>query len=251
MRTPKNQDSENEGEKERETNNTEPYAEDTPLTWIFGNHPEVKMVAALIGEGNNFLNKADFERLAGVSRPDVYDHLGSLVKNGIASETEYVGQTNMQLYQLSDTDVAQLIHDIEALLLQYKYDNIDRSEEYAVEAKDDASINDSRDIDTPYGEDTPLTWIFGNHPEAKLIAAILSERGHAVNISDWSRLAGVSRGAVYNHYEEFIENGIVNQIETDGTGNSYKMAETEATQLLLRLEEALLTNWHEQTQTDL
>jgi predicted transcriptional regulator len=70
----------------------------------------------------------------------------------------------------------------------------------------------------PYAEDTPLLWIFGDSPQIRIIAALLSERGRDINITDISRLSGLSRSAVYDNIDTLLEFDVV--VNTRSVGNS-------------------------------
>lgn len=95
----------------------EPYAEDTPLTYLFGNHAKVKVLSALISEEGHDLNLSDIARLAGVARSTVYDHLDDLVGLGVVEHTRDVGRSSM--YRLDpDSDIAEFVRRLEGLTLK-------------------------------------------------------------------------------------------------------------------------------------
>lgn len=62
-----------------------------------------------------------------------------------------------------------------------------------------------------YAPNTPLPRLFGDNARVKIIAALLSEQEHDLNVSDIARLAGVARSTVYDHIGELVELGIVVQ----------------------------------------
>jgi len=68
----------------------EPYAEDTVLTQVFGNHAEPKILAALLSEPDQDLNVTQIAELAGVSRKTVYEHLDRFVELGLVEQTREV-----------------------------------------------------------------------------------------------------------------------------------------------------------------
>jgi len=220
------------------------YADDTPLTWVLGNHPEVKLVAAILSEHDRPLNKSDLARQAGVIRNNVYDHLSNLLDHRILEEMGQVGQTDIKLYQLSDTKTTELLIELEAMLLKYKYEHEDEPVTATRDPPVDSDI--TPDSEDPYAEGTPLTWVFGDHPEPKLLAAFLSEPEQQLNVSDWARIAGVSRGAVYNHRESFIEYGIIKHGHKSAGSQHYRLnLESPIVQLLFDLEDHLLRQWYE------
>jgi DNA-binding transcriptional ArsR family regulator len=62
-----------------------------------------------------------------------------------------------------------------------------------------------------FAPDTPLPRLFGDNARVKIIAALLSEREHDLNVSDMARLADVARSTVYDHIDELQRLGIVVQ----------------------------------------
>jgi DNA-binding transcriptional ArsR family regulator len=98
----------------------EAYAEDTPLTWVFGSHPKVKIITVLLS-GEHDMNITDMAQLAGMSRSAVYDHLDDLLVHGIIKETREIGSSSM--YSINkDSAIAQLIGQLEHELLDSYYE---------------------------------------------------------------------------------------------------------------------------------
>lgn len=56
-----------------------------------------------------------------------------------------------------------------------------------------------------YSNDTPLTHVFGDSARVKILAAMLSERDHDLNVTDIANMAGVVRSTVYDHLDELQE----------------------------------------------
>lgn len=94
-----------------------PYAEGTPLTNVLGDHPKVKIIAALLSETERDVNKSDIARLAGISRSAVYAHLDELIGREIVSKTRE--NSGNQMYQLnfSATEV-ELLAQLEDEILK-------------------------------------------------------------------------------------------------------------------------------------
>lgn len=96
---------------------TEAYAEDTPLTHLFGSGARVKILAALLGEKDNDLNTTDIARLAGVARSTVYQHLDDLVELGVVERTRSVGDSPM--YRIDpDSEIAESLDKLEGVTLR-------------------------------------------------------------------------------------------------------------------------------------
>ena len=95
----------------------EAYAEDTPLTHLFGTPARTKIIAALSSEKGRDLNTSDIARLAGVARSTVYDHLGDLEALGVVEQTRTIGDSPM--YEIDTTsELVEHIVAIEGLALE-------------------------------------------------------------------------------------------------------------------------------------
>lgn len=215
------------------------YAEDTPLTWVFGAHPEVKVLAGFLSEPDTLLDKTGIADLAGVSRPAVPSYLESMVDCGVIEVAARSGKRD--LYRLGETEAVGLLRELEGRLLSRAYETPGALPTGDVQPQPPAD----REIIEPYADDTPLTWIFGDHPEAKLVAALLSEPDHALSIQDWATVAGLSRGAVNNHRDQLIAHGIAEDAGSSGRKHLYQLADTEVTEQLATLEAQLLRDWYE------
>lgn len=108
------------------------------------------------------------------------------------------------------------------------------------------------DIENPYAENTPLTWIFGNHSKTRIIAALLSESDRDLNISDIARIAGISRSAVYDNLNELQEWGVIVETRQIGSSTMYKInPESEVVPLIAEIEDRLLDQCYETEETDI
>jgi predicted ArsR family transcriptional regulator len=74
-----------------------------------------------------------------------------------------------------------------------------------------------------YAEGTALTKLFGDSAKTKLLAALLSESDVDLNVTDLADLAGVHRTTVYDHIDDFVELGIVEQTRTVGGSPMYRI----------------------------
>jgi DNA-binding MarR family transcriptional regulator len=78
-----------------------------------------------------------------------------------------------------------------------------------------------------YGEEAPLTYLFGDSARVKIIGAFVSERGRDLNISDIARLAGVARSTVYDHLHTLERLGVIEHTRDieDGHSSLYQLNE--------------------------
>lgn len=215
------------------------YAEETPLTWIFGNHPEVKLLAAFLSEPDQCMDKKTAAELSNVSRPELPEYLDPMIDCGVVKRGPVVGK--VQTYKLGDIKAVSTLRKLEEKLVSELY----KTDREVPSTQDRDSLeNKSADFEQTYAEDTPLTWICGDHPEAKLIAGILSEPDAEISVSDWKNISGVSRGALNNHRKKLIEHGVVNDLGKHGRKHLYELADNQITGLLRSIESQLLRSWY-------
>lgn len=97
---------------QKEPDSADVFAEGTVLTGLFGNHPKVKIIVALLSESQHDLTVTQIADLAGVHRSTVYDHLDDLIALDVVEQTREV--SGSPLYQINrDDDVAKAIGQIE------------------------------------------------------------------------------------------------------------------------------------------
>lgn len=102
-----------------QTDDSEPFAEQTALTDLFGDHPKTKILAVLIAESRD-INITRLADQAGSSRSTIYDHIDDLRQLGVVEQTREVGGS--PLYQLNkDSPVAKKIAQLEWDLVE-EYD---------------------------------------------------------------------------------------------------------------------------------
>lgn len=102
-----------------------------------------------------------------------------------------------------------------------------------------------------YAEGTPLTQVFGDSPKTKIIAALLSEYNRDINISDISRLSGVSRSAIYDHIDQLVDIGIVKQTRKMGGSKLYQInTDSEIVQHIADIEAKLAAQCDPSSDTD-
>jgi DNA-binding transcriptional ArsR family regulator len=103
-----------------QTENGAPYAEQTALTDLFGDHPKTKILAVLTAESRD-INITRLAELAGSSRSTIYDHIEDLQELGVVEQTRKVGGS--PLYQINkDSDVAKKLAQLEWDLVE-EYDD--------------------------------------------------------------------------------------------------------------------------------
>lgn len=97
-----------------------------------------------------------------------------------------------------------------------------------------------------YAEDTPLTWVFGDHPEAKLVATFLSEPQSTLDVSDLRRLSGVDDdAAVERTLAQLERHDMIACDRSDGETVACTVNDNSPSiEQLRQTEQVLLSEWH-------
>lgn len=82
---------------------------------------------------------------------------------------------------------------------------------------------ESKNQDETYAQGTALTKLFGDAPKVKILASMLSESDHDLNITQIAELAGIHRTTVYDHLEDLVEIGVVEETRTVGGSQMYQI----------------------------
>ena len=92
-----------------------------------------------------------------------------------------------------------------------------------------------------FAEGTPLVELFGKPGRTKLISVFVDERENDLNISELARQAGVARSTVYNHLDDLVELGIVQETRETGPSTRYQLNnDDEIAELLYQLDGLVL-----------
>ncbi len=71
-----------------------------------------------------------------------------------------------------------------------------------------------------YGEEAPLMALFGQPARTKILSVFVAERGRDLSKSEIARQAGVARATVYDHLDDLLELGVIEQTRTTQDGHS-------------------------------
>jgi DNA-binding transcriptional ArsR family regulator len=72
-------------------------------------------------------------------------------------------------------------------------------------------------------EATVLTDVLGDHPKVEIIVALLAENDRDRNPTEIARLAGIDRTTFYEHVDDLLAYGIVEQTRTVGNSPMYQL----------------------------
>ena len=74
-----------------------------------------------------------------------------------------------------------------------------------------------------YAENAALTKLFGTTPKVKIITALLAESDHDCNITQIAELAGIHRTTVYDHLEDLLDLGVIEETRMIGGSQLYRI----------------------------
>lgn len=81
---------------------------------------------------------------------------------------------------------------------------------------------ESRETES-YAEGTVLTRLLGSGAKVKLLAAFLADPEFDHTVTEIAELAGVSRKTVYEHLDDLLELGVVEQTRESGGSPRYRL----------------------------
>lgn len=90
-------------------------------------------------------------------------------------------------------------------------------------------------------EDTVLTDVFGAHAKVKLLTAFVGENDRDLSATEVARLAGIDRSTFYEHIDDLLAYGIIEQTREVGNSKMYRInRDNAAAEDLAQLEWDLL-----------
>ena len=88
-----------------------------------------------------------------------------------------------------------------------------------------------------YADDTPLVDLFGESARTRILAAVVGNRQRELNVSELARQAGVARPTVYDHLDDLIDIGAIEE-----RGKRYALADSDLGEMLHKTEGIALKN---------
>ena len=88
-----------------------------------------------------------------------------------------------------------------------------------------------------YADDTPLVDLFGESARTRILAAVVGNRQRELNVSELARQAGVARPTVYDHLDDLIDIGAIEE-----RGKRYTLADSDLGEMLHKTEGIALKN---------
>jgi len=90
-------------------------------------------------------------------------------------------------------------------------------------------------------EDTVLTDVLGTHAKVKLLVMLLSHNDRDLNPTEIARMAGIDRSTFYEHVDDLLAYGMIEQTRTVGNSPMYRInRDSKAAEALAQMEWELL-----------
>lgn len=92
-----------------------------------------------------------------------------------------------------------------------------------------------------YSDGAVMVKALGNHPKAKILAALLGDHDRDLNASDIANIAGIERSTFYTHIDMLLDFGLVTLTREVGNSKMYAInKDSEAAKALAQFEWNLL-----------
>lgn len=93
----------------------------------------------------------------------------------------------------------------------------------------------------PLAEDTVLTDVLGPHAKVKILVVLIADNDRDLNPTEISRMAGIDRSTFYQHVDDLLAYGMIEQTRTVGNSPMYQInRDSPAAEALAEMEWALL-----------
>jgi len=97
----------------------ESFADEAPLTYLFGNSARVKIIGAFIADAGRELSVSEIARRAGVARSTVYEHLDHLEHMNVIVHTRDSREGHSPMYQFNeDSELGTVLYQLEGYALE-------------------------------------------------------------------------------------------------------------------------------------
>lgn len=88
-----------------------------------------------------------------------------------------------------------------------------------------------------FADGTPLVWLMGLPARARMLSVFVDERSRDLTVSEIAEQAGIARSTVYDHLDDFVDLGIVENTRKTGVSERYQLnMENEVAEKLYQLD---------------
>lgn len=76
-----------------------------------------------------------------------------------------------------------------------------------------------------FADGTPLMHLFGMPARTRLLSVFVDEREYDLTVTEMAEQAGIARSTVYDHLDDLLELGIIEETRTSGGSTRYQLNE--------------------------
>ncbi|RYJ19442.1 ArsR family transcriptional regulator [Halogeometricum borinquense] len=88
-----------------------------------------------------------------------------------------------------------------------------------------------------FADGTPLVFLFSSVNRTRMLSVFVDERSRDLSVSEIAEQAGIARSTVYDHLDDFVEIGIVENTRKTGVSERYQLnMENDIAELLYKLD---------------
>lgn len=94
-------------------------------------------------------------------------------------------------------------------------------------------------------ERDPIVQLFGNPGRTRIVSVFVGDRDREFNVSEIARLADVARSTVYDHLEDLVELGVIEEAGEAAQGSRYRLADSDVAEYIWKLDGITLKRIHD------
>lgn len=95
-------------------------------------------------------------------------------------------------------------------------------------------------------DNQPLVWLMGLPARTRILTVFVDERSRDLSVSEIAEQAGIARSTVYDHLDDFLDIGIVENTRKTGVSERYQVnIENDVAELLCKLDGVTLKALYE------
>lgn len=88
-----------------------------------------------------------------------------------------------------------------------------------------------------FADNTPLVRLLGKPARVAMLSVFVDERTRDLSVSEVAEQAGIARSTVYDHLDDFVELGIIENTRKTGVSERYQLnMDNEIAELLYKLD---------------
>lgn len=100
---------------------------------------------------------------------------------------------------------------------------------------------ETTETDEAFADETPLMHLFGTPAKTRLLSVFVDEREFDLTVTELAEQAGIARSTVYDHIDDLVTLGIVEETRKTGGSQRYRLnQDSDISELLYQLDGVVL-----------